>query len=85
MLSPRPSELIIDALLRLEQGGPDFHGRGDQVGNSQGAPVVACDTFDVQPIQAAPTPCIQADLTVTIGFAKIGLVNTGRMYTGVSC
>jgi hydroxyethylthiazole kinase-like uncharacterized protein yjeF len=80
-------ELIIDALLGIGgKGGPRFPmDVAIRWANSQGAPVVACDIPSGVSADTgyAHSPCIQADLTVTMGFAKIGLVSyPGRMYTG---
>jgi len=84
---PQALDLIVDALLGTgTKGSPrpplDMAIRW---ANSKGVPIVACDIpsglsgdtgFPYQ-------PCIKADLTVTMGFPKIGLYTyPGRMYCG---
>ncbi len=70
-------DLIIDALLGTgAQGNPRPPiDTAIRWANSQGAPVVACDipTGLSADTGYAHSPCIRAHLTVTLGFAKIGL------------
>ena len=80
-------DLIIDALLGIGgQGDPRSPmDMAIRWANSQDAPVVACDIPSGLSADTgyAYSPCIQADLTITMGFAKIGLLSyPGRMYTG---
>lgn len=80
-------DLIIDALLGIGgQGDPRAPmDMAIRWANSQDAPVVACDIPSGLSADTgyAYSPCIQADLTITMGFAKIGLLSyPGRMYTG---
>ena len=80
-------DLIIDALLGIgAQGNPRFPlDIAIKWANSCDAPVVACDipsgvSADTGQVHS---PCVQADLTVTMGFAKLGLISfPGRMYSG---
>ncbi len=80
-------DLIIDALLGTGAEGnprPPMDLAVDWV-NSQGVPVVACDipTGVSANTGYVHKPCVQADLTVTFGFAKIGLFSyPGRMFAG---
>lgn len=80
-------DLIIDALLGIGAGGdPRFPiSLAVDWANSQGVPIVACDipTGISADTGQVYTPCIKADLTVTMGFAKIGLFSyPGRMFAG---
>ena len=80
-------DLIIDALLGIGgQGGPRFPmDMAIRWATSQIAQVVACDIPSGVSADTgyAYDPCIQADLTITMGFAKIGLLSyPGRMYAG---
>lgn len=80
-------DLIIDALLGIGgKGNPRFPmDLAIEWVNAQDAYVVACDV--PSGISAgtgyAYSPCVKADLTVTMGFAKVGLLSyPGRMYSG---
>ncbi|MGI6620794.1 MAG: NAD(P)H-hydrate dehydratase [Bacillota bacterium] len=80
-------DLIIDALLGIGcKGDPRFPmDMAIRWANSQDAPVIACDLPSGVSADSghAYSPSIRADLTVTMGFAKVGLVSyPGRMYTG---
>jgi len=81
------SEIIIDALLGTGSKGNPRPPLDSVIrwANSKGVPIVACD---LPSGVCADTgfvyePCIKADLTVTMGVAKIGLYSyPGRMFSG---
>ncbi len=79
--------LIIDALLGIGgKGNPRFPmDMAIEWANAQHAYVVACDIPSGVSADTgyAYSPCVKADLTVTMGFAKVGLLSyPGRMYSG---
>ncbi|HHY12429.1 MAG TPA: NAD(P)H-hydrate dehydratase [Firmicutes bacterium] len=80
-------DLIIDALLGIgAKGAPRFPiDMAIRWANSQEALVVACDMPSGVSADTgyAYSPSIRADVTVTMGLAKVGLVSyPGRMYAG---
>ncbi len=80
-------DLIIDALLGIgAKGSPRFPiDVAIRWANSQKALLVACDVPSGVSADTgyAHSVCIRADLTVTMGFAKVGLFSyPGRMYSG---
>jgi hydroxyethylthiazole kinase-like uncharacterized protein yjeF len=80
-------DLIIDALLGTGAGGNPRPPMDLAIrwANSRGVPVVACDIPSGLSADTGHVhdPCIKADLTVSMGFAKTGLVSyPGRMFAG---
>ena len=80
-------DLVIDALLGIGTKGPPRFPIDLAVkwANSQGVPIVACDipTGISADTGEVYEPCIRANTTVTMGYAKIGLLSyPGRMFAG---
>jgi NAD(P)H-hydrate epimerase len=85
---PRPSELVVDALIGYGLYGRDPSGPAAVLidwANAQGAPVVALDApsgLDVTSGQAG-SPCVLAAATLTLGLPKTGLLTSdaaGRLF-----
>ncbi len=80
-------DLIIDALLGIgAKEGPRYPlDLATKWANSQEAPIVACDVPTGVSADTGEVyePCIRATVTVTMGYAKIGLLSyPGRMFAG---